>query len=214
MPRVRAVLGCTAAPYRCGIPCLGNNTPFRTAVVTSSLRGRFGAMIRRAVATGGQPQIGTQPGIARVTPVPARVEVQAAAPVPSLVVTVIDASPGGRQLMAATLYALGCHIQPFDALDGRTPCEQVAAGAPDVLVWQCGEREAVDAAQLATLLRSGVLEHTGVVITARAPTPSLWDLERSVSRVQVLVAPCRPVELMRALSEAARQTKYRGVGQR
>jgi len=183
-------------------------------MVASRPGGRIEAMSRRAMAAEGQPEIRLSAEIARLTPVPVLVAVEPPARLPSLVVTVIDASPGGRQLMVATLYALGCHIQPSDALDGRTLREQVAADAPDVLVWQCGEREAADAAQLATLLRSGALDHTGVVVTARAPTPGLWDFDGSVSRVQVLVAPCRPAELMRAMWEVAPLTKRSGVRRR
>ena len=118
-------------------------------------------------------------------------------------VGVYDSRVDHQRLLAATLYGLGCRIMPLDC--GIDAVEhlagQLAAGAPDVLVWQSAPDQAHEYALLVSMLNAGVLPDTRVVLTTSSPADAVVALRPH--RVQVVGAPYTLTALMHAVAAAS-----------
>ena len=121
-------------------------------------------------------------------------------PPSTALVAVVDTCSSRQRLLAAALYALGCRVLVIecDSLVGASVAAQIAAGMPDVIVWQVDSSQA--GAPLRQLLTSDGLCGAGVVVT----TPDLAEaaLLLAGAPVHLLAAPFTPVGLMNAVGAA------------
>ena len=121
-------------------------------------------------------------------------------PPSTALVAVVDTCSSRQRLLAAALYALGCNVLVIncDSLVGASVDAQIAAGMPDVIVWQVDSSGA--GAPLQRLLTSDGWCGAGIVVTSPDVVEAVGLL--GGMPVHVLAAPFTPVGLMNAVGAA------------